>query len=119
MINPINRSRNARTIATYKVEPYVVAADVYAVAPHIGRGGWTWYTGSAGWMYRLVMETLLGLTLKQDRLHVTPRIPPAWDNFELHYRYRRSLLSFDDKQGRRWHCASLSTAMNSPIAPFR
>ncbi|HUO10628.1 MAG TPA: glucoamylase family protein [Phycisphaerae bacterium] len=90
MINPINRARSADTIATYKVEPYVVAADVYAVVPHVGRGGWTWYTGSAGWMYRLVVETLLGLTLKQDRLLLTPRLPAAWDGFKMHYRYRET-----------------------------
>jgi len=90
MINPINRGRSEETIATYMVEPYVVAADVYAAAPHIGRGGWTWYTGSAGWMYRLVVETLLGLTLKQDRLLITPRLPSAWDGFKLYYRYRET-----------------------------
>ena len=64
MINPVNHADSAAAIATYKVEPYVVAADVYAVAPHTGRGGWTWYTGSAGWMYRLILESLLGLTLE-------------------------------------------------------
>ena len=64
MINPVNHARTPEGVATYKVEPYVVAADVYAVAPHTGRGGWTWYTGSAGWMYRLIVESLLGLTLE-------------------------------------------------------
>src|SRR5205823_6277966 len=68
MINPINHARTPMDTATYKVEPYVIAADVYALAPHVGRGGWTWYTGSAGWMYRLVVESLLGLTLEIDRL---------------------------------------------------
>ena len=62
-------------MARYKVEPYVVAADVYAVSPHTGRGGWTWYTGSAGWMYRLITESLLGLRLEVDRLHVAPCLP--------------------------------------------
>jgi hypothetical protein len=64
--------RTPQQIATYKVEPYVVAADVYAVAPHTGRGGWTWYTGSAGWMYRLLIETLLGVNLEGDQLRLTP-----------------------------------------------
>ena len=77
-------------IATYKVEPYVVAADVYAVSPHSGRGGWTWYTGSAGWMYRLILESLLGLRLEGDRLHFAPCLPPDWDGFKLHYRYRET-----------------------------
>ena len=61
MINPVNHARSPESIATYKVEPYAVAADVYALSPHTGRGGWTWYTGSAGWMYRLIVESLLGL----------------------------------------------------------
>ena len=63
MINPVNHARSPESIATYKVEPYAVAADVYALSPHTGRGGWTWYTGSAGWMYRLIVESLLGLRL--------------------------------------------------------
>jgi cellobiose phosphorylase len=73
------------------VEPYVIAADVYAVAPHIGRGGWTWYTGSAGWMYRLMVESLLGLRLEVDRLHVNPCIPAHWNAFKVHYRYRETV----------------------------
>jgi cellobiose phosphorylase len=77
-------------VATYKVEPYVVAADVYAVAPHTGRGGWTWYTGSAGWMYRLYVESLLGLRLDVDQLRVAPCLPAAWTGFSLTYRYRET-----------------------------
>lgn len=88
MINPINHSSTPREIATYKVEPYVVAADVYAVAPHTGRGGWTWYTGSASWMYRLIMESLLGLRLEVDHLHFTPCLPADWKSYKIHYRFR-------------------------------
>ncbi len=88
MINPVNHGRSAQTVAIYKVEPYVVAADVYAVAPHTGRGGWTWYTGSAGWMYRLIVESLLGLKLEADKLHIAPCMPPAWNEYKLTYRYR-------------------------------
>jgi cellobiose phosphorylase len=73
------------------VEPYVVAADVYAVSPHGGRGGWTWYTGSAGWMYRLILESILGLRLDVDTLHLTPCIPADWPGFTVHYRYRETL----------------------------
>jgi len=73
------------------VEPYVVAADVYAVAPHIGRGGWTWYTGSAGWMYRLIVESLLGLRLDVDKLHIAPCLPDNWKEFKVHYRYRETI----------------------------
>ena len=70
LINPISHGATPADIATYRVEPYVVAADVYGVAPHTGRGGWTWYTGSAGWMYRLIAESLLGLHLEVDKLRI-------------------------------------------------
>jgi len=91
LLNPIHHGGTPQQIATYKVEPYVVAADVYAVAPHTGRGGWTWYTGSAGWMYRLLIETLLGVNLEGDRLRLTPRLPKAWATFKIHYRYRQTV----------------------------
>ncbi len=87
-------------MATYKVEPYVVAADVYAVSPHTGRGGWTWYTGSAGWMYRLIVESLLGLRLEVDKLHVAPCLPADWKGFTLHYRYRETLYHINVLQVR-------------------
>ncbi len=90
LVNPLRHSANSRSIAKYKVEPYVVAADVYAVPPHTGRGGWTWYTGSAGWMYRLILESLLGLRLDVDRLFLSPFLPPEWNSFELGYRYRET-----------------------------
>ena len=91
LLNPIHHSATAKQIATYKVEPYVVAADVYAVAPHTGRGGWTWYTGSAGWMYRLLVETLLGVNREGDRLRLTPRFPKAWTTCKIHYRFRQAV----------------------------
>jgi cellobiose phosphorylase len=91
LLNPIQHGGTAEQIATYKVEPYVIAADVYAVAPHIGRGGWTWYTGSAGWMYRFLTETLLGVHLEGNRLRVSPRFPPGWTNYKIHYRHRQTL----------------------------
>jgi len=87
----LNHARSPEEIATYKVEPYVVAADVYALSPHTGRGGWTWYTGSAGWMYRLVVESLLGLRLEKDRLRITPCLPAHWETFKVHYRYRETV----------------------------
>jgi cellobiose phosphorylase len=91
MINPINHANSEAEIAAYKVEPYVVAADVYAVAPHTGRGGWTWYTGSAGWLYRLTVESLLGLKLEVDKLRFAPCLPSDWETFKLHYRYRETV----------------------------
>jgi cellobiose phosphorylase len=79
-------------VAVYKVEPYVAAADVYSVAPHTGRGGWSWYTGSAGWMYRLLIESLLGLRLHTDddgaSLAIEPCLPRSWTGYGIDYRYR-------------------------------
>ena len=82
----------------YKVEPYVVAADVYAVPPHTGRGGWTWYTGSAAWMYRLIVESLLGLTLETDKLSLAPCLPPEWDGFTVRYRFRETMYHIKVRQ---------------------
>ena len=87
MISPIAHSGDRESADVYKVEPYVVAADIYGVDPHLGRGGWTWYTGSAAWMYRTAVESLLGLTIEQGRLlRVRPQIPDSWPGFRLKYR---------------------------------
>ena len=94
MINPLNHALDAAAVQTYRVEPYVLAADVYAVSPHVGRGGWTWYTGSAGWMYRLLIESLLGIRRDGDRLSLEPCLPDHWPSFELSYRFGRSLYEF-------------------------
>jgi cellobiose phosphorylase len=91
MISPLNHARSPEAIATYKVEPYVVVADVYALSPHTGRGGWTWYTGSAAWMYRLIVESLLGLRLEVDKLRFAPCLPADWEGFKVHYRYRETV----------------------------
>jgi len=95
MINPLNHGKTAADIARYKVEPYVLAADVYSRAPHAGRGGWTWYTGSAGWMYRLITESFLGLQRKGATLTCTPCVPAAWDTFKVHYRYKTSMYHIE------------------------
>src|SRR5437899_492281 len=87
ILNPINHSSTEAGVQRYKVEPYVVAADVYAEPPHVGRGGWTWYTGSAGWMYRAGLESILGFRLRGTRLVVDPCIPRAWPGFEMIFRY--------------------------------
>ena len=91
MINPISHAGSPEEVARYKVEPYVIAADVYALAPHTGRGGWTWYTGSAGWMYRLIVESLLGLRLETDKLSIDPCIPSDWISYKIHYRFRETI----------------------------
>jgi cyclic beta-1,2-glucan glucanotransferase len=90
MINPVYHGATAEDVSTYRAEPYVVAADVYAVPPHTGRGGWTWYTGSAGWLYRLIVESLLGIRLEVDRLVISPCLPPGWQPFTVQYRYRET-----------------------------
>jgi cyclic beta-1,2-glucan synthetase len=91
LINPARHGESEAAIGRYKVEPYVVAADVYTNPQHAGRGGWTWYTGSAGWMYRLITESLLGLRLEANRLRVKPLMPSDWTWFNVHYRYRETV----------------------------
>ena len=91
MINPVNHALTDEGARRYMVEPYVVAADVYALPPHTGRGGWTWYTGSAGWMYRLVVESLLGLNREADHLRLAPCLHPEWEGFAMRYRFGGTL----------------------------
>lgn len=86
LLNPVNHARTRADVLRYKVEPYVVAADVYAAPPHVGRGGWTWYTGSAGWMQRAGVESILGLRIRGAFLHLDPCIPKAWPTFEMSVR---------------------------------
>jgi len=83
MLNPINHARTRAGVHRYKVEPYVIAADVYAAPAHVGRGGWTWYTGSAGWMQRAGLESILGLRIRGETILLDPCIPRAWPRFEL------------------------------------
>ena len=91
MLNPVNHGSEPQGIERYQVEPYVMCADIYAVSPHTGRGGWTWYTGAAGWMYRLTVETLLGLQLEVDQLRIAPCIPAYWPAYKVRYRYRETI----------------------------
>ena len=95
MMNPVHHTNSAEAVQTYKVEPYVMSADVYAVAPHTGRGGWTWYTGSAGLMYRFVLESLLGVNLEVGKLRLTPCLPNDWKGFSLRYRYRETFYKIE------------------------
>ena len=95
MLNPISHSDQPEKSELYKVEPYVMCADVYSVAPHTGRGGWTWYTGAAGWMYRLTVETLLGLRLEVDKLRMAPLMPKDWSSYKIHYRYRETFYHIE------------------------
>jgi cellobiose phosphorylase len=90
MLNPISHALDPEGVENYKVEPYVLAADVYSQPPHAGRGGWTWYTGAAGWYYRLLHEVILGLDRRVDTLRFKPRVPPSWTHFTIHYRYQKT-----------------------------
>jgi cyclic beta-1,2-glucan synthetase len=102
LLNPIKHARTEPAAKTYRVEPYVIAADVYSVPPHVGRGGWTWYTGSAGWMYRAGLEAILGVTREGSQLRIKPCIVGQWDGFELAIqfgatRYEINLIRDDGK----------------------
>ena len=90
LLNPINHTSTRAGLYRYRVEPYVVAGDVYAEAPHSGRGGWTWYTGSAGWMYRAGIEWLLGFRIRGASLFIDPCIPRTWSGFSITFRYHAS-----------------------------
>ncbi|MBI5836097.1 MAG: hypothetical protein HZB25_02520 [Candidatus Eisenbacteria bacterium] len=102
MLNPVNRTRTAADVERYKVEPYVVAADVYTHPAHMGRGGWTWYTGSAAWMYRLGLESILGLKRRGRHFAVQPCIPGSWSGFVVRWRHEKDLYEIHvENPGRR------------------
>jgi cellobiose phosphorylase len=98
LINPLRHGSTAEQVARYQVEPYVMAADVYAVTPHEGRGGWTWYTGSASWMYRLILESLLGVRLEAQTLTFNPCLPAAWSGFSLQYLWGAAVYAIEVQQ---------------------
>ena len=97
MVNPVNHARTAQNVEKYKVEPYVMAADVYGAPPHEGRGGWTWYTGSAGWTYQLAIGSILGLQRVNDRLYLNPCIPDEWEGYEIRYRFGNTVYQLHIK----------------------
>jgi cyclic beta-1,2-glucan synthetase len=101
LLNPISHATTPAEVKRYRVEPYVLAADVYSSAEHLGRGGWTWYSGSASWMYRIALENILGLKRRGETLEIAPCVPPGWQRFEVVYRYGKSelLLVFENPDG--------------------
>lgn len=90
MLNPIKRTATRTGVYAYKVEPYVLAADIYAESPHVRRGGWTWYTGAAGWYYRAGLEWILGLQVRAGELVFDPCIPMAWRSYSMFYRHQNT-----------------------------
>jgi cyclic beta-1,2-glucan synthetase len=115
MLNPVNRGSQPEESERYKVEPYVMCADIYGAAPHTGRGGWTWYTGAAGWMYRLTIETLLGLNLEGDHLRIAPCIPAHWNEYKIHYRYRDTFYHIIIKRVGKQSGSTINVTMDGII----
>ncbi len=112
LLNPINHTSTPDGVKKYKVEPYVVAADVYALSPHVGRGGWTWYTGSASWMYRAGLESILGLKVFGDHLVIKPSVPAGWATFEVFYRWKTSRYRITAKRAKE---SQSPIAVNVPL----
>ena len=100
MINPVNRTVNKDDTNIYRVETYVIAADIYSSPSFAGRGGWTWYTGSAGWFYRVGIEEILGIHKMGDKLNVNPRLPISWNNVTIKYTYMDTVYNIEVKKGR-------------------
>jgi cyclic beta-1,2-glucan synthetase len=98
MINPLSHADTRAAVEIYKVEPYVVAADVYTATGHLGRGGWTWYTGSASWMYRVALEAILGFHKRGDTLFIEPQIPTSWAGYEIDYRFGKTTYAITVEQ---------------------
>ena len=101
MINPINRSRKEKDVAKYQVEPYVIAADIYSAEKYPGHGGWTWYTGSSGWFYRVAIQDILGLHKNGNKLKLEPKIPIAWDTYKMTYNYLDTVYKIEVIKGEK------------------
>ena len=101
MINPVNRSINQELVDSYKVEPYVIAADIYSAKQYPGRGGWTWYTGSAGWFYRVGVTEILGLKKIGKTLKIDPAMPVAWEKYQVTYHYLETIYEIEVIKGKK------------------
>ena len=118
MLNPINRSRTPEGTSVYQTEPYVLCGDVYARPPHVGRGGWSWYTGSAAWMYRAAIEELLGLRRRGSTFAIAPSIPSSWPGYEITWRFgtARYEIAVTNPE-RRSHGVAAATLDGLPCDP--
>lgn len=117
MLNPLTHSRTPAEVETYKVEPYVVAADVYTAAGQTGRGGWTWYTGSASWMYRVGLEGILGFRKQGDRLFIEPRAPAAWAEYSIEYRHGGSVYAIVVRNGTGAAWGASAVTLDGVVVP--
>jgi len=124
LLNPITHTLNKQDCERYKVEPYVIVADVYSNEQHVGRGGWTWYTGSSGWMYRLGLEAILGIYRRGNQLHIAPAIPGTWESYTIVYRYGHAVyrLQIENPDGVTHGVRSLildGESLTDPWIPLR
>jgi cyclic beta-1,2-glucan synthetase len=126
ILNPINHASSRAGVYRYKVEPYVMAADVYAEPPHVGRGGWTWYTGAAGWMYQAGVEGILGFRLRGESLVLDPCIPRGWGSYQMVFRYHtaRYQITVENPHGAGRGIASIEVdgcprTLDSPAIPLQ
>jgi cyclic beta-1,2-glucan synthetase len=112
LVNPVQHAKSREAINRYKVEPYVIAADVYAVAPHTGRGGWTWYTGSSAWFYRAILETFLGFDPRGETLRIHPKIPSTWPAYSIKFWHRDTQYTVDVTNGDKGNRGNIQTREN-------
>jgi len=117
LLNPIRHAATPEQVARYQVEPYVLAGDVYGQAPHTGRGGWTWYTGSAAWLYRVALETMLGFHLEGNQLRMEPCIPGAWTSFTITYRYRSAIYHINVENSHGVERGVVEVSLDGEIRP--
>ena len=117
MLNPVYHADTFEKMNRYRVEPYIVAADIYSVPPHLGRGGWTWYTGSASWMYRVGLESILGVQRQGDKLLIKPSIPSDWPGYSLDYHFGDTVYHIDVENPNGTHHAVSQVVMDGQHLP--
>jgi len=118
MLNPVNHTRSPADLARYKTEPYAIAGDVYARSPHAGRGGWSWYTGSAGWMYRAGLESILGLRRRGATFVLDPCIPSSWPEYQIIWQYLETRYEITvSNPTRRWRGVGMAELDGAPVDP--
>jgi cellobiose phosphorylase len=117
LLNPVRHATTSAEVEHYKVEPYVVCADIYGAPPHTGRGGWTWYTGSAGWLYRVALEAILGIHLEGNTLRLEPCVPRGWPGFEVAFRHGSASYRIRVENPAGVECGVRSVAVDGQPVP--